>query len=52
MLEHPSQLAVHRDLKVRPIGKHGKCRPELRSRIIDVDPCGEGVRLREPASFL
>ena len=50
MLDDPSQLhrqavAVHRDLEVRPIGKHGECRPELGGWIIDVDPGGEGVRL-------
>ncbi len=47
MLEDPSQLhrqavAIHRDLEVRPIGKHDECRPELGGRIIGVNPGREG----------
>jgi hypothetical protein len=47
MLEHPPRFhgqvfPLHRDLEVRPIGKHSEYRPELRGRIIGIDAGGEG----------
>lgn len=49
---HRQAVAVHRDLEVRPIGKHGECRPELGGRIIGVIPAAKvtGCESRLPSS--